>query len=606
MSQREFDTDVLIVGSGPTGSTTALALATYGIRAHIVSLWNWLAHTPRAHITNQRAVEVFRDLGIEHEVLERATPWEEMGDTPYATSLAGEELARQRCWGTGDRQKGEYVKASPCGVVDIIQPKVEPILLKNAAERGATFSFNTEYLRHEDDGHGVTVYLRERLSGREYSMRARYLVGADGARSRIAEELDLPIQGEMARAGTVYAMFDADLTRHVAHRPSILNWIVSPDASFGEIGMGLLRAVVPWTRWIAGWGFDISKGEPDLSDDFVVNRIRTLIGDASIEPRLINTSIWYVNQAYATQYSKGRVFCGGDAVHRHPPSSGLGLNTCVQDGFNLAWKLAYAIYGFAGPELLKSYSHERAPVGKQIVQRANQSRIDYARVNACFRVADAANPVEAGIRLLKDPGPEGQARRNDLLDAIRYKDTEFNALGIELNQRYASCSIVGDGCGDAEVFARDPVLHLQATTRPGAKLPHAWLVGSDGHRVSTLDVVGKGKFTVLTGIAGQAWADAAEVLALPFLRTVVVGSPEYLDLYCDWREIMEIEEGGVILVRPDCYVAWRSHSAASDKTDALGRLDAVLKAVCGNPEDGSWNVAKGVAYEPNFGPFLFD
>lgn len=600
MNKGHFDTDVLIVGSGPTGTTTALALATYGIRSHVVSMWNWLAHTPRAHITNQRAMEVFRDLGFEDQVLEQATAWEMMGDTPYTTSLAGEELIRQRSWGTGDKRKGEYLQASPCGLVDIIQPKIEPILLKNAAERGASFAFNTEYLRFEQDADGVTVFLRERLTGREYTMRARYLVGADGARSSIAEQLDLSIEGQMARAGTVYALFDADLTRYVEHRPSILNWIVSPDASFGEIGMGLLRAVTPWTRWIAGWGFDISKGDPDLSDDFVINRIKTLIGDPDVDVNLINTSVWYVNQAYATKYSNGRVFCGGDAVHRHPPSSGLGLNTCVQDAFNLAWKLAYVTHGFAGPELLETYTVERAPVGKQIVQRANQSRLDYAPLNACFRVPGAENPVLEGIKRFRDPGPDGKAARKAVLDALRLKDMEFNALGLELNQRYNSSAVVSDGTG-AEVFDRDPVLHLKATTRPGAKLPHAWLVGRTGMRVSTLDIVGKGMMTLITGLSGDAWAAAAERLSLPFLKTVVIGAPEYQDLYCDWQEAREIDEDGVILVRPDGYVAWRKLAGVSSTDEAEAMLREALSVALSKAPGGQ----QGGAYRPNFGPHLF-
>lgn len=600
MNKGHFDTDVLIVGSGPTGTTTALALATYGIRSHVVSMWNWLAHTPRAHITNQRAMEVFRDLGFEDQVLEQATAWEMMGDTPYTTSLAGEELIRQRSWGTGDKRKGEYLQASPCGLVDIIQPKIEPILLKNAAERGASFAFNTEYLRFEEDTDGVTVFLRERLTGREYTMRARYLVGADGARSSIAEQLDLPIEGQMARAGTVYTLFDADLTRYVEHRPSILNWIVSPDASFGEIGMGLLRAVTPWTRWIAGWGFDISKGDPDLSDDFVINRIKTLIGDPDVDVNLINTSVWYVNQAYATKYSHSRVFCGGDAVHRHPPSSGLGLNTCVQDAFNLAWKLAYVIHGFAGPELLETYSVERAPVGKQIVQRANQSRLDYAPLNACFRVPGAENPVLEGIKRFRDPGPDGKAARKAVLDALRLKDTEFNALGLELNQRYNSSAVVSDGTG-AEVSDRDPVLHLNPTTRPGAKLPHAWLVGRTGMRVSTLDIVGKGMMTLITGLSGDAWVAAAERLSLPFLKTVVIGAPEYQDLYCDWQEAREIDEDGVILVRPDGYVAWRKLAGASSTDEAEAMLREVLSIALSKAPGEQ----QGGAYRPNFGPHLF-
>ncbi len=306
-----YETDVLIIGAGPTGSTTALALANCGVRCHIVSRGNWMADSPRAHITNQRANEVFRDLGISEDVARYASPWELMGDTTFTTSLAGLELLRMRTWGTGDDRRGDYLRASPCGMVDIIQPLLEPILFQKAAEKGATFAFNTEYVRHEQDSDGVTTTLRDRLDEREFTIRARYMVGADGAKSSVVEHLDLPIEGRMARAGTVYTIFNADLSRYSKHRPSILNWIVTPDASFGEIGMGLLRAVRPWTQWIAGWGFDINKGDPDLSEKNVREKIRVLIGDPAIDPDIVRTSVWYINQAHATQYSKGRVFCGG-------------------------------------------------------------------------------------------------------------------------------------------------------------------------------------------------------------------------------------------------------------------------------------------------------
>jgi 2,4-dichlorophenol 6-monooxygenase len=118
----------------------------------MVSRTNWLADTPRAHITNQRTMEVLRDLGIEDEAIKYATPWEQMGDTLFTTSLAGEELVRLRTWGTGDERKGDYLQGSPCGLQDIPQPLIEPVIFKNAAERGAHFSFNTEYLSHQQDG----------------------------------------------------------------------------------------------------------------------------------------------------------------------------------------------------------------------------------------------------------------------------------------------------------------------------------------------------------------------------------------------------------------------------------------------------------------------
>ncbi|MEK7948809.1 FAD-dependent monooxygenase [Pigmentiphaga sp. YJ18] len=577
MKQEAFQTDVLVVGSGPMGATTALALATYGVRVQVVNRYNWTANTPRAHITNQRAMEVLRDLGLEDDARRQATPWEWMGDTLFTTSLAGPEIARLRTWGTGDERIGDYLQASPCPMLDLPQNKMEPMLVRHAAARGAVFSFNTEYLGHEQDADGVTVRLRDVLSGREYAVRARYLVGADGARSKVMDDAGLELRGQLARAATAYVLFRADLSRYAAHRPSILYWIATSNAAFGEIGLGLLRAIEPWSQWIAGWGFDMEKGEPDFSPEEIRRKVRILVGDPDLEIEIDNASVWYVNQAHAPVYSKGRVFCGGDAVHRHPPSSGLGSNTCMQDAFNLAWKLAFVLRGHAGAGLLASYSLERAPVGAQIVARANQSRLDYGPLNQCFREPGAADPVAAGLARLASPDAEGVARRAALAKALGLKNYEFNAQGVELNQRYASAAVMADPDAAEETWARDPQLHAQASTRPGAKLPHAWLVGGDGRRVSTLDVVGRGKFTLVTGLAGQAWKAAATEMDLPFLRVVVIGEPGALDSYCTWQALREIEESGALLVRPDGIVAWRRHSGEGlDPASAGAVLDTVL------------------------------
>lgn len=576
---KQFDTDVLVIGTGPAGATAALALATYGVRVRVITMFNYLANSPRAHITNQRAMEAMRDLGIEDVIRKLATPWEQMGDTLIATSLAGEEIARLRTWGSGEARKGDYIKGSPCPMTDIVQPLMEPVLVQHAAERGAQFSFNTEYMNHEQDEDGVTVTLKDVLDGREYTVRARYLVGADGARSKVAEQIGLPIEGEMSRAGTAYVIFNADLSKYVAHRPSVLQWIANPVAGFGEIGLGLLRAVRPWNQWIAGWGFDMSMGEPDFSREHVLQRIRTLVGDPELEVEIEKNSTWYVNQAYASYYSKGRVHCAGDAVHRHPPSSGLGSNTSLQDGFNLAWKLAFVVKGYAGEGLLDSYSAERQPVGKQIVLRANQSRMDYAPFKECFRMNQGVDTIEQLLERMRAPTPEGVETRQLLQKALELKDYEFNAQGVELNQRYESRAVVVDENAGEEVWAQDKQLYLQATTRPGAKIPHAWLVDKNGLRTSTLDVTGKGKFSLVTGLAGQAWVRAAHELNLPFLRTVVTGEPGSADPYLDWQRIREIHEAGAILVRPDGYIAWRQTEAIWNDGDALDQLRDALALI---------------------------
>src|SRR6195952_1427302 len=130
-------TDVLIVGSGPAGASAALFLATYGTRTLIVTKYGNLSDTPRAHITNQRAMETLRDMGLEERLMREATHWEYMGNTTFCTSLAGEELGRIPSWGTDTVRHADYELQSPSSMCNANQDVVEPILIKTAQERGA-------------------------------------------------------------------------------------------------------------------------------------------------------------------------------------------------------------------------------------------------------------------------------------------------------------------------------------------------------------------------------------------------------------------------------------------------------------------------------------
>ncbi|MEZ0165164.1 FAD-dependent monooxygenase [Kineococcus sp. LSe6-4] len=577
----DVDVDVLVVGSGPMGSTTALALARYGVSVRVVTKRRWLADGPRAHVTNQRAMEVFRDLGVEEAVSADAVPWELMGDMVFATSVAGPEVARMHAFGSGPDRLSDYLTGSPCPMADVPQPLLEPVLVDAAAVAGAEYAFCTEYLSHTQDEDGVTTTVLDRLSGHRSTVRSRYLVGADGAGSKVVQDAGLRIEGVMGRAASMYTVFSADLARYVAHRPSVLHWIMNPAVGFGEIGMGTLRAVRPWDLWIAGWGYDPDAGEPATEPAAVLPTIRAMIGDLDVAVEVHSTSTWRINQAWAPVYSAGRVHCGGDAVHRHPPSGGLGSNTSVQDGFNLAWKLAHVVKGWAHPRLLESYSDERAPVGEQVVAHANRARTDYQPIADLFRTGVQDDPVAAGVARLRDPGPQGVADREALSRALELKDTEHNAHGTELNQRYASCAVVPDEAAGPEVWRRDPGLHLQATTRPGAKVPHVWLVDEAGRKLSTLDVTGGGRFSLLTGLAGGAWRTAAEALDLPHLRTVVIGDAGVRDPYLAWHRVREVAEAGAVLVRPDGYVAWRCAEPVTDPQDAQTRLRGAVAAVLG-------------------------
>ncbi len=582
----DVETEVVIIGSGPAGGAAALALSSLGIGNIVITKYRWTANTPRAHITNQRAMEVFRDLGIEQQVLAEATPHELMGDTVFCTSIAGEELGRILTWGTHPARKADYQLASPCLPVDIPQTYLEPILVRSATERGTQTRFSTEYLGHRQDADGVDVLVRDRLNGHSYTIRAGYLIGADGARSRVASELELPMEGRMDIAGSMNITFEADIAALVGHRPSVLYWVIQPGSNVGGIGAGLVRMIRPWNEWLVVWGYDVSQPPPVVDEAAARQIVRNLLGLPDIEVKITGTSLWGNNEMYATHLQAGRVFCAGDAVHRHPPSNGLGSNTSIQDSYNLAWKLAAVLRDQAGPALLESYSTERAPVARQIVTRANKSSREFVQFFEVLGLLDAKDELEMAAQIdeRKEDTPRGLAKRAALVSAMELKNYEFNAHGVELGQFYTSDAIVSDS-STRPTPTRDPELYYEASTVPGSRLPHAWLGNADHAKVSTLDLAPYTRFTLFTGIAGGAWVGAAQSVARDLgvaLATVVVGpGREYVDLYYDWARLREVEESGALLVRPDKHIAWRS---AALPDDPVGALTSALSAVLGRAE----------------------
>lgn len=575
------ETDVLIVGSGPAGASAALFLSTLGVANIMITKYRWTANTPRAHITNQRAMEIFRDLGIEDQVLADATPHELCGDTVFCTSIAGEEIGRIHTWGTRPDREADYRLASPCLTVDIPQTYLEPILVRNAVERGTQARFSTEYLSHTQDADGVAVAVLDRLTGARYTIRAKYLVGADGARSQVAADIGLPFEGAMDIAGSMNITFTADISRFVGHRPSVLYWVIQPGSNVGGIGTGLVRMVRPWNRWLIVWGYDINAEPPALDDAAATKIVRDLLGMPDLEPEITGYSLWGVNEMYATHLQRGRVFCVGDAIHRHPPSNGLGSNTSIQDSYNLAWKLAAVLAGHAGPGLLETYSAERAAVAKRIVTRANRSAREFADIFEALGIAGLDDPAQmaAAIEERKADTPEGAATRAALVKAMDMKNYEFNAHGVELGQFYESDAIVSDGT--RPVPSPDEDLYHVMSTSPGAHLPHAW-VGDNTTKMAMMDLAPYTRWTLITGVAGRVWQDAARDVAADLgvpVETVVIGPGRAVtDLYYDWAKLREVQESGAVLVRPDKHIAWRAMSLPADPRAELG---AALSTVLG-------------------------
>ena len=582
----DITTDVLIIGTGPAGSSMAALLSTYGVENMLINRYRWLANTPRAHITNQRTMEVLRDLGkeVEAEAYMHATEKELMGENVFCTSLAGEEIGRLKTWGTSPNSAAEHLLSSPCFMNDLPQTFMEPLLFKTACSRGTQARMSTEYLRHEQDAEGVTTTCLDRLTGKEFTVRSKYLYGADGGNSLVAEHAGLEFEGQMGVAGSINLLFKADLSKYVAHRPSVLYWVLQPGSNVGGIGMGVVRMIRPWNEWLAIWGYDINEPVPEVTDDFAKKTIRDLVGDEDLEIDITSVSTWTVNNMYATTNTNGRVFCGGDATHRHPPSNGLGSNTSIQDSFNLAWKMAAVLKGKADVGLLDSYQKERAPIAKQIVTRANQSIDEFGPIFGALGLLDSIDPVkmQANMDARCDDTPEAEQQRKAVADAIAFKKYEFDCHGVEMNQRYQSDAVVGDGT-DEPAFAMDGELHYHPTTWPGARLPHVWLFDNHGNKASTLDLCGQGRFTVLTGIGGDGWVTAAETvgkeLGIEIVCHKIGPRQQWQDFAGDWGRNSEVRDGGIVLVRPDQHVGWRRESACDDAAGATEELRKVMKSI---------------------------
>jgi len=575
---------VLIVGAGPAGLAASLLLRQSGVETLTVSRYNWMAHTPRAHHINPRAMEMLRGLGLEETVRATAMPADLLGNVVWCESLAGDEIGRLRTYHQGG--PGDYAGLTPCHAVNISQHKLEPILADALLTRGGKTLFNTECVDLTQTDEVVSVDVRNRVTGQRFRIEADYVIGADGARSLVADRIGLQFTGSTGWGAAINVWIKADLAKFCAHRPGALYWTNQVGGDFW-IGSGVFISVTPWNEWIASFMYDPAQGEPDLSEATLRKRVHDIIGDDSIDVEILHAGKWLLNAQYAETYSKGRVLCMGDAVHRHSPANGLGANMSMLDAYNLAWKLKLVLDGVAAPSLLETYGQERQPVGRAIIERSMKSVDEFAEIAVAlgYRPGQSAEERRQRLEVFKAPGPDGDAARARVADAIFGARYQFAALGFELGQRYLEGAVLPHE--DVAAGNDDPDHLYVPHTAAGIHLPHAALTHPSGRTTSTIDLVGGGAFHLLTGPGGEAWGDACEeIRALTGLEIVVdmigPGCP-HEDAYGDWRRIRGIEDSGALLVRPDGHIAWR---AARVDSDALVDLRDGVLALLGRATPG--------------------
>ncbi len=568
-------TDVLVVGAGPAGLTAAALLARAGVRALTVAKYGSTADSPRAHITNQRAMEIFRDLGAEDAVVRRALPNHLMGQQVFATSFAGREICRMMTWGEGDDRRGDYAAASPTAMCNIAQHVLEPILLDAARGFGADIRFDHEVVSVEQDDEFAVARIRRRPSGEEFQVQARYVLGCDGARTLVGEQGNFAFEGQAGLGNAITVWIEADLAKYTAHRSGALFFVRSPG---NDDVISIWTCVEPWTEWSTIFARE-ALNPNELAEESVAPRVRAAIGDPKVDFRIKKISEWQFNHIVAANYRDRRLFLAGDAAHRHPPANGLGSNTSVQDSYNLAWKIALVVAGKADESLLDSYHTERQPVGRRIVDRANRSvgeMLPWLEAVG-YRPDQSAEEALAEIDALH--GPDGADRRQALFASLDLMNGQFNAHGVEMGQRYTSSAVVDDGT-PFPPGERDPDLYYQPTSHPGAPVPHVRLE-REGQPLSTLDLCGYDRFTLIPGVAGTAWHAAARPVSAQLgvrIEPVVVGLGQACnDVLGEWAQRREVDDDGCLLVRPDRIVAWRSQNRVADPTRTLRNvLESIL------------------------------
>lgn len=272
--------------------------------------------------------------------------------------------------------------------------------------------------------------------------------------------------------------------------------------------------------------------------------------------------------------------------------NGLGSNTCIQDTFNLAWKIAYVHKGLASPSLLDTYSVERQPVGASIITRANQAFRDHSDI--WESLGTLPSDVQARREILselQEPTPKGRARRVAFQKAITETSREFHGLGIEMGQVYSGQGVyANEESVPYERFGRaaeDEVLYYEPSTYPGCRLPHVWLNKAvPTEPVSTIDLAGHGAFTLFTGIGGDAWKSAAEEVSAELGVPINVHSigfrQEWEDTYFDWERLRGVDEDGAVLIRPDRVVGWRTQSLpGSSESPCAAKLSQAMRSILG-------------------------
>lgn len=390
----------------------AIGLRTFGVDCVLVERHASTLDFPKGRGISVRSMEVFRQWGLEAELVERGLPRGESLHVFVGDSLLAPTFTRLA-------QPAQEAPPSPTDRLICAQTEMEEVLRDHAAASGADLRFGTRMSSFEQDEDGVSVRLTE-PSGGESELRADWLIAADGHDSGVRQSLGIDRSGPGTVSHAVSVLIGADLTGRMAGRGAALYRIADvPDGS--------LLAVDNVRRWLLIYAYDPAKTEAaDFTQARLLELARRAIGEPQVPVEVLGTRFWSSTALVADHYRAGRALLVGDAAHVTTPIGGLGMNCGIGDVHNLAWKLAGVVHGWADRSLLDTYQVERRPV--------------------------AVATAQASLGAARPPAP---------------------TKGVDLGHCYDSCIITGDGSTAPHVD--DPVGEYVPTGTPGGRAPHVWL-----------------------------------------------------------------------------------------------------------------------------------
>jgi 2-polyprenyl-6-methoxyphenol hydroxylase-like FAD-dependent oxidoreductase len=537
-------------------------------------------------------MEIWREIGLERSIRRLSAPMYELRSVLYCTSLAGPELGRVPLADLPRAQIDAIESVSPTRTAHLPQNALEPLLWQTLSDNSRIdLRTGWRYSSHTDGAEGISVTITDATTGACRKLAARYLIAADGSGSIVRRALRVTMDGPVLQH-LISVHFSADLERFRHYRRGPVIWTHTAK------GLGAFIVHRPPQDLV----FQIPYFPPFESlDDFPAAVCRThildAVGDADVDIEIKSIQSWTMHAQVADRFRAGRIFLAGDAAHRFPPTGGLGLNTGVADVHNLAWKLAWVIFGRAREALLETYEQERRPVGIAATADSVANFEGLFEVVAALGIPQRAvlllpravaaipgwlkrRPVRTLIRglttlayqrlrLAKLAGRVGRRIRRRAAAAIAGQGAHYRSWGRDLGVVYRCGAVIDDGLPPS---SNDPQFY-SPRARAGGRLPHSWVEARDG-RVSTLDLVSRDELTLLVSAERRdAWSPAAEGLSMSLTS---LGDGELGVFHTG----ITGADPDALVVRPDGHIVAALHSdrdGVASLRRALGAVGVILR-----------------------------